>query len=61
MPRRRITTTVSDSDDQPSPQKPNSPLGTKLLLLALIVFALYGMKECYDRYPPRWTRPQVQH
>ena len=59
MHRRRITTTVSDFDDQP-PRQPRNSLLTKLLLLVLIVFAMYGMKVCYFRYPPRWTQPHSQ-
>lgn len=60
MPRRRIT--ISDWDEESprrKPKLPSDPL-TKLLLLAIIVFALYGMNECYSRYPPRIFHPQPQ-
>lgn len=59
MPRRRIT--ISDWDeDRPRRKKPSSDPVTMLILLVLIVFALYGMGECYNRYPPRIFHQQPQ-
>lgn len=60
MPRRRITISDWDDDSQHKGKRPNNPLLTRIALLAIICFALYGMKECYRQYPPKIFHPQPQ-